>query len=77
MLNELTQNGISAEMYLEASKLEKQMKYADKKRIPFVVMCGSDELAKGEVKIKIMATRKQKSIPQNQLVSYLNGYSSR
>lgn len=77
MLNELTQNGISVEMFFEPVKLEKQMKYADKKRIPFVVMCGSDEQAKGEVKIKIMDRGIQKSIPQNQLVSYVNGYSSR
>lgn len=77
MVNELINAGINSEIYFESAKLDKQLKYADKKRIPFVVMCGSDEAAKGEVKIKIMATGKQKSIPQNQSVSYINGYSSR
>ncbi len=75
IMRDLTEAGINTELYFESSKLEKQFKYADKKQIPFVVMCGSEELSRGEVKIKIMAVGKQKSIPQNQLVSYVKGYA--
>ena len=76
IMDELTRAGINAELYFDSAKLEKQFKYADKKKIPFVVMCGSDEAARGEVKVKIMISGKQKAIPQNQLVSYIKGYDA-
>jgi len=71
IVNELTGAGINTEVYFEPVKLDKQLKYADKKQIPFVVLCGAEEMTSGEVKVKIMATGMQKSIPQNQLVSYI------
>jgi len=66
---------INAEIYFEPEKLGKQLKYADKKEIPFVVICGPDELERGEATIKVMKTGKQKTIPQSQLTAYLNGYT--
>ncbi|MEW5964733.1 MAG: histidine--tRNA ligase [Pseudomonadota bacterium] len=48
----LRQAGIRAEMYLGASGMKAQMKYADKRAAPCVVIQGSDERAKGEVTIK-------------------------
>lgn len=44
--------GIRAEMYLGSSGMKAQMKYADKRHAPCVVIQGSDERAKGEVTIK-------------------------
>ena len=44
--------GIRAEMYLGTSGMKAQMKYADKRRAPCVVIQGSDERDKGEVQIK-------------------------
>ena len=44
--------GIRAEMYLGTSGMKAQMKYADKRGAPCVVIQGSDERAKGEVQIK-------------------------
>lgn len=73
VLSEIRNVGIPAEMYFEPAKLAKQMKYADKKDIPFVVLCGAEEVARGEVTIKMMRTGKQKSIPQNQVVNYFKG----
>jgi histidyl-tRNA synthetase len=43
---------IRAELYLGAGKFGPQMKYADRRRSPCVVIQGSDEKAKGEVQIK-------------------------
>jgi histidyl-tRNA synthetase len=48
----LRQAGIRAELYLGAGKFGPQMKYADRRRSPCVVIQGSDEKAKGEVQIK-------------------------
>jgi histidyl-tRNA synthetase len=48
----LRQAGIRAELYLGSGKFGAQMKYADRRRSPCVVIQGSDEKAKGEVQIK-------------------------
>ncbi len=44
--------GIRAELYLGAGKFGPQMKYADRRRSPCVVIQGSDEKQRGEVQIK-------------------------
>jgi len=44
--------GVRAEMYLGESGMKAQMKYADKRGAPCVVIQGGDEKAKGEVQIK-------------------------
>jgi histidyl-tRNA synthetase len=52
MASTLRAAGIRAELYLGAGKFGPQMKYADRRRSPCVVIQGSDEKAKGEVQIK-------------------------
>ncbi len=49
---ELRQAGMRAEAYMGASGMRPQMKYADRRGAPAVVMAGEDELAKGTVTIK-------------------------
>ncbi len=71
---ELIRAGINSELYLETDKLGKQLKYADKKRIPFAIIRGDEERSKEEVMIKSMNSGKQKTIPLKQLITYLSGY---
>jgi histidyl-tRNA synthetase len=52
MVSTLRQAGIRAELYLGAGKFGPQMKYADRRRSPCVVIQGTDEKLKGEVQIK-------------------------
>jgi len=52
MVQQLRAAGIRAEMSLGAANMGKQMKYADKRGSPLVVIQGGDEKAKGEVTIK-------------------------
>ena len=52
MAQTLRAAGIRAEMYLGTSGMKAQMKYADKRGSPCVIIQGSDERAKGEVQIK-------------------------
>jgi histidyl-tRNA synthetase len=52
MVRDLRQAGIRAEMYLGESGLKAQMKYADKRGAPCVIMQGGDERERGEVTIK-------------------------
>ncbi|PPD46642.1 MAG: histidine--tRNA ligase [Methylocystis sp.] len=52
MVAQLRGAGIAAELYLGAAGMKAQMKYADRRRAPLVIIQGSDEKAKGEVQIK-------------------------
>ena len=51
-MQELRAAGIRAEMYVGTAGMKAQMKYADKRGAPLVVIQGGDEKAKGEVQIK-------------------------
>jgi histidyl-tRNA synthetase len=52
MAQDLRGAGIRAELYLGEGGLKAQMKYADKRNAPCVVIQGGDEKARGEVQIK-------------------------
>ena len=71
LYSELLDNDINCEIYFEASKLDKQLKYADKKNIPFVVIQGPEEKEKKEVTVKNMESGKQEKVALNQLSEYL------
>jgi histidyl-tRNA synthetase len=55
MVSEMRSAGIRAELYLGQSGMRAQLKYADKRAAPIVVIEGGDERAKGEVTLKDMA----------------------
>ncbi len=68
----LRQQGIPAQVYPDTqTKLEKQLKYAASKEIPYVAILGPDEVAKNEVKVKNMQTGEQKELSLNDLFSLL------
>lgn len=52
MVTELRNNGIRAELYVGGSGMKAQMKYADRRHAPCVVIQGSQERAEGKVQIK-------------------------
>src|SRR5690606_36534053 len=52
MVAELRGAGIRVEMYLGGAGMKAQMKYADRRGSPCVVIQGGDERARGEVQIK-------------------------
>jgi len=52
MVQQLRAAGIRAEMYVGSAGMKAQMKYADKRGSPLVVIQGGDEKARGEVQIK-------------------------
>jgi histidyl-tRNA synthetase len=71
LASELRGAGASAEVYPEADKLGKQFKYASGKGVPFVVILGADERARGEVTIKNMKTGEQQSVPRDGLADWI------
>jgi histidyl-tRNA synthetase len=67
---EIRAAGAQCEVYLEPSaKLAKQFSYADAKGIPFVVVVGPDEVAKGVVQLKDLAKREQVEVPRADLAA--------
>jgi histidyl-tRNA synthetase len=67
MVKSLRDAGIRAELYLGDGKMGPQLRYADKRNAPCVVIQGGDEKAKGEVQIKdlIEGTEAAKAIASN------------
>ncbi|HZP19635.1 MAG TPA: histidine--tRNA ligase [Bauldia sp.] len=61
MVAKLRHSGVAAEMYLGESGMRAQMKYADRRNAPLVVIQGGDEKAKGVVQIKDLAEGKRLS----------------
>jgi len=59
MVSELRNAGVPAEMYLGDKDMRSQIKYADKRRSPYVVIEGSREREKGVVAIKDLSLGKQ------------------
>ncbi len=53
MVSDLRQAGIRAEMYVGGSGMKAQMKYADRREAPCVIIQGSQEREAGEVQIRI------------------------
>ena len=60
ILANLREQGIRCEIYPDASKMKKQMQYANQKGIPFVIMTGETEMQAGKVMLKNMTTGEQK-----------------
>ncbi len=71
ILKEVRNEGINAELYPENSKLQKQMKYANAKKIPFVAFIGDNELDSGLFKLKNMDSGDEKQISFTELASEL------
>jgi len=63
--------GIATEVVLDGGKLGKQFKYADRAGIRFVVVLGSDEIAKGTVTVKDLRKQDQFEVPRAELVKTL------
>jgi len=67
----LRKSQIATELYLAPSKLNKQLKYADKKGITWVVILGPKEIANKAVTLKSLKTGQQETIPQNKAIKKL------
>ena len=70
-LSDLRDAGISCELYPDAAKMGKQMAYADKRRIPFVVMAGSQEIHKNNYTLKCLSDVEQKTVTLGELIDAL------
>lgn len=68
----LKKNNITSELYPDSeTKLDKQLKYADKKKIPYVLIIGPAELKLNKIKVKNMKTGEQKDLSNEELLKLL------
>jgi histidyl-tRNA synthetase len=68
----LREQNIKTDLYLgEDAKLEKQLKYADKKQIPFVAILGPQEIKDRKVNLKNLQNGSQITISQEELINAL------
>ena len=72
IMQQLRGNGIACELYHETSKIDKQFKYAEKKKIPFVIIIGSKEMEDGNCQVKNLSTGEQQMIPDKNIISFFN-----
>jgi histidyl-tRNA synthetase len=63
--------GIATEVVLDGGKLAKQFKYADRAGIRFVLVLGSDEIAKGTVTVKDLRKQDQFEVARAELADAL------
>ncbi len=70
---ELRESGISCEIYPDHSKIKKQMQYADKNNIPFVLMIGEEEMRTGNLSLKCMKSGKQTTLKKSAIAGYISG----
>lgn len=71
ILSQLRAAGIATELYPQAAKLKKQLGYADAKRIPYVILIGSEEMASGHLSLKNMKNGEQNTLTIQALLAQL------
>jgi histidyl-tRNA synthetase len=71
LLAEVRAAGVAAEIYPENKKMGKQMEYANRRSIPYVVIVGGNELAEGRATVKNMIEGSQESVEFARLAEYL------
>jgi histidyl-tRNA synthetase len=72
VLADLRKNGINAEIFPDKAKMQKQMNYANKKEIPFVVLAGESEIQAKSFTLKNMESGEQKSVSAEELIKILS-----
>ncbi|MDA3928605.1 MAG: His/Gly/Thr/Pro-type tRNA ligase C-terminal domain-containing protein [Prolixibacteraceae bacterium] len=71
ILAKLRNEGISCEIFPDSAKMKKQMNYANRKEIPFVVLAGDSEIEAQKVTLKNMSTGDLNLISIDQLLTEL------
>jgi histidyl-tRNA synthetase len=71
ILYKVRMRGIRAEIYPDASKMKKQMSYANAKQIPYVALAGENEIQAGQITLKNMETGEQQMLTAEELINKL------
>ncbi len=71
VLAKLRKNGVNAEIFPESAKMKKQMTYANRKEIAYVILAGDNEMAAQKFTLKNMETGEQQLLDTQELINIL------
>ena len=71
LLKTLRDSGHAVEMYPEPAKMKKQMDYANRKNIPWVILIGENEMKTGSLTVKNMNTGEQSAMTMTEFMGIL------
>jgi histidyl-tRNA synthetase len=69
LLNQFRNAGVKTEIYPSPVKIQKQFDFANKKGIPFVGVCGDEEIKTGSISVKNMKTGEQVKMSVSEAIS--------
>ncbi len=69
-LEQLRAKGIPSELYPDPVKLKKQMKYANARQVPYVVLVGKEEMDTNQLSLKNMETGEQEKVRMEELIKH-------
>ncbi len=72
LLGKIRGAGIRGELYPDAAKIQKQMKYANDKRIPYVALVGESEIKNNTITLKDMETGEQEIAGVDEIIKKLS-----
>ena len=71
LISQLRKSGVKADLYPLDAKMQKQMKYANKRNVPYVVLIGEQELVENTFVVKNMSEGSQKTYGINDLNQFI------
>ncbi|MBN8650857.1 MAG: histidine--tRNA ligase [Cytophagales bacterium] len=71
VLQQLRAQGIASEIYPDAVKIQKQLDYANKKLIPYVIVIGSEEVKSGLLAFKNMKAGEQQKLSVGEIINLI------
>ena len=69
----LRKNAIKTDVDLNGKKFKKLMNYADKIKVPKIIIVGSNDLAENKVTVKDMESGNQELVEIDNLLNYIKG----
>ena len=69
--NALRNENINTEILFDDKKMKAKFKYADKLKIPYVIIIGEDEIASGKLTIKNMQTGEQQNLEMQDILTLI------
>ena len=72
VVGKLRAAGVRTELFPDASKMKKQMSYANQKQIPFVALAGENEINEGKFTLKNMLTGDQQLVTVDELLAQVS-----
>jgi histidyl-tRNA synthetase len=70
LCKELRSKDVDCEVYPTDAKMQKQFKYADSRKVKFVVIIGENEQKEGKLQVKNMLSGEQQALSESELLNF-------